>query len=81
MEKVTALVTKEEHINQECVQILEHWLSDAKSGKIRTVVVAGETAAGWESSHSSTLNRRHTASMLMTLAMSALGFVNISDTE
>lgn len=76
MEKVTTLVPAKTKINQECIEILEHWLTAAKEGQVQTVVVAGDTPSGWNTSSSASLDRRIKAAMLLELSIEALGFRN-----
>lgn len=76
IEKVTTLVPAKSKVNQECVEILENWLEAAKEGRVQTVVVAGDTPAGWNTSSSATLDRRVKAAMLLELSIEALGFHN-----
>jgi hypothetical protein len=62
--------------NQEVIDLLESWLSEAKNGNIITVGIVGKRIGGeWQTVMSRSDNTLEDAAMLIELGMRRLGFV------
>jgi hypothetical protein len=62
--------------NQEVIDLLESWLSEARDGNIITVGIVGRRTGGeWQTAMSRSDNTLEDAAMLIELGMRRLGFV------
>jgi hypothetical protein len=70
--KLTKVTTN----NQEAIDLLESWLSEARDGNIITVGIVGRRTGGeWQTDMSRSDNTLEDAAMLIELGMRRLGFV------
>ena len=70
------VVEMPKRINQDVVDILERWLTQAKNGELETVLLVGFCADNsWQTGASSTNNNLRDGAMLMELAFRRMGFV------